>query len=135
EEELRSRLAAIGYIGLTTVGELKGAVRAFRTRLEDHRVASRALASARDQLQQLEANRAERLAEVDELFRKLELEPDQDNTVRAWCERRAEYRKAHDNHHRARGVRESVLSRLERFEEGSELIDLAAGELEVLIAD
>lgn len=135
EEELRSRLAAIGYIGLTTVGELKGAVRAFRTRLEDHRVASRALASARDQLQQLEANRAERLAEVDELFRKLELEPDQDDTVRAWCERRAEYRKAHDNHHRARGVRESVLSRLERFEEGSELIDLAAGELEVLIAD
>src|SRR5690606_34050620 len=81
------------------------------------------------------ANRAERLAEVDELFRKLELEPDQDDTVRAWCERRAEYRKAHDNHHRARGVRESVLSRLERFEEGSELIDLAAGELEVLIAD
>ncbi len=134
-EALRRRLEPLGFNDVGTIGALRGAVRVFRQRRDAHQSAARAAQEAAAALERLAGDRAEREGEIAELFQRLELEPDQDETVKAWCEGRSDYQKAYQAQRGAESVLAAARNRLAGWDAADELADLPGPELQLMIAD
>lgn len=96
--ELRRRLERMGYAELETTGALEGAISALEQRCRVLDGAEKDFETAARELERLERERVERSRDAEEIFERLGLERDTDDTVKEWCERRQEYQGVREHH-------------------------------------
>lgn len=132
---LRARLEALGFTGLSTTGELSGAIRAFQQRRQALELARQALSVAEKDQRRFQAEAEEHAREMRTLFHDLQLDPDSDDTVRDWCAIHAEYVRARENHRDAHTRLRAARSRLHARGGEEALTGLAIGELQAAIAE
>lgn len=132
-EGLRSRLTPLGYESLSTRGELASAIDALRQRRLALLAARDTMRSAETSLRRIQEDRAHQEQEIRRIFAALDLDPDSDETVRLWCETRADYRRAYEAQRHAAGVLATVRERLASLGGEEALGSLPAHELELQI--
>src|SRR5690606_120146 len=84
-DDLRARLAPLGYGTLTTTGEIKSATDALRQRRQALQTARTAVRSAEATLARIDDDRDQQKQEIQRIFDSLGLQSDSDEVVRLWC--------------------------------------------------
>src|SRR5690606_15355903 len=119
--ELRGRLERMGFADLETTGALEGAIAALEQRCRALEGAEKDFEAAARELERLERERVERGRDAEEIFQRLGLDGDADDTVKEWCERRQAYQGVREHHQgRLAALHDAARRLLER--EGDEAL-------------